>query len=251
MLLSKPDFYDQTHKRIAAQGSRVIALAYKWIPDGSQQQVKTMARDEAESGLTFAGFLAFHCPVKPDSKGSVELLLQSSHRVGARTALATVRLHRAHAQMGAVLCGGLRGGGHRGQVIMITGDNALTACHVAREVSIVRRDVIILDGPGDESHPTVFAGTSQAGLLVPERRGALTTRGAALQGAVRSGMAALRWNTVEDTDPKAVSSDRRTFEQVLFTKDACFTGRALMAVATRTHRPLTLPVSARRRRVPG
>ena len=45
-------------------------------------------------------------------------------------------------------------------MIMITGDNALTACHVAREVAIVKRDVVILDGPGDENHPTSFAGVA-------------------------------------------------------------------------------------------
>ena len=81
MLANKPAFYDTTHKQIAAQGSRVIALAYKWIPTASQQHARNMSRDEAESDLIFAGFLAFHCPVKPDSKGAMELLLQSSHRV--------------------------------------------------------------------------------------------------------------------------------------------------------------------------
>ena len=92
MLAVKPAFYDATHKRVAAQGSRVIALAYKWMPDGSAQHVKGLARDEVESGLVFAGFLAFHCPVKPDSRGSVELLLQSSHRV--RTCLTLWRGRR-------------------------------------------------------------------------------------------------------------------------------------------------------------
>ena len=90
MLLNKPDFYDQTHKTIAAEGSRVIALAYKWMPEASQNQVKGLAREDVESGLVFAGFLAFHCPVKPDSKASVELLLQSSHRVRPWCALAYV-----------------------------------------------------------------------------------------------------------------------------------------------------------------
>ncbi len=65
-----------------------------------------------ESELSFAGFLVLHCPLKEDAKKSVQMLNESSHRV-----------------------------------VMITGDNPLTACHVAHEVEIVDRDVLILDAP--------------------------------------------------------------------------------------------------------
>ena len=34
-----------------------------------------------ESGLTFAGFLIFHCPLKPDAVAAVHMLNHSSHRV--------------------------------------------------------------------------------------------------------------------------------------------------------------------------
>ena len=69
-----------------------------------------MQRGEVESKLIFAGFLVFFCPLKPDAASAVKSLNQSSHRV-----------------------------------IMITGDNALTACHVAKEVEISKREILIGD----------------------------------------------------------------------------------------------------------
>lgn len=40
------------------------------------------------------------------------------------------------------------------QCIMITGDNPLTAAHVAREVEIVDRDVLILDMKEGSKNPS-------------------------------------------------------------------------------------------------
>jgi hypothetical protein len=40
-----------------------------------------LARTEVESGLRFAGFLVFHCPLKEDAVETLRMLADSSHRV--------------------------------------------------------------------------------------------------------------------------------------------------------------------------
>ena len=45
-------------------------------------QVNTTSRDEVECRLDFAGFLVFHCPLKPDAIETLKMLADSSHRVG-------------------------------------------------------------------------------------------------------------------------------------------------------------------------
>lgn len=115
MLVTVPTDYEETYKYFTRRGSRVLALAYKQLTTDSElgaARINDLKRESVESELTFAGFLVLHCPLKDDAKQAVQMLNESSHRV-----------------------------------VMITGDNPLTAVHVAREVEIVDRDVLILDAP--------------------------------------------------------------------------------------------------------
>lgn len=110
MFTHLPENYDATFKGFTRRGSRVLALGYKYMDKVNQDSIVDLSRDQVESDLTFAGFLVFHCPLKQDAVSSIRQLIDSSHRC-----------------------------------IMITGDNPLTAVHVAQEVEIVDRETLILD----------------------------------------------------------------------------------------------------------
>ncbi|KAI3406269.2 SPF1 [Candida oxycetoniae] len=114
MIVDAPENYEDIYKSFTRSGSRVLALAYKYIDKNIN--VNKVKREQVESDLLFAGFIVFHCPLKDDAIETIKMLNESSHRS-----------------------------------IMITGDNALTACHVAKEVAITTKDVLILDAP-EEHH---------------------------------------------------------------------------------------------------
>ncbi|ODQ56393.1 hypothetical protein SAICODRAFT_4574 [Saitoella complicata NRRL Y-17804] len=115
MLVNVPAGYEDTYKHFTRKGSRVLALGYKYTSENlSLDKINGLVREEVEGSLEFAGFLIFHCPLKDDAKDTVKMLNESSHRC-----------------------------------VMITGDNPLTAVHVAKEVEIVEREVLILDAPED------------------------------------------------------------------------------------------------------
>jgi len=105
LLVSKPEWYDATYRKMAEQGQRVLALAYKHL--GNEQQAAReyaqKPRDAAESGLSFAGFISFRCETRKDSMLVIKALDHSRH-----------------------VC------------VMLTGDAPLTALSVAQEVSIAR-----------------------------------------------------------------------------------------------------------------
>ncbi|XBW37871.1 hypothetical protein QEN19_003446 [Hanseniaspora menglaensis] len=116
-LKSSPSNYDDVYKHYTRNGSRVLAIAYKSLDSSiNLNKIDKLDRHaDVECDLEFGGFLIFHCPMKDDAAETIEMLTDSGHRC-----------------------------------LMITGDNALTAVHVAKEVGIYDktvsgRDVLIID----------------------------------------------------------------------------------------------------------
>lgn len=136
MITDAPENYEEIYKSFTRAGSRVLALAYKYIDANSN--VNKVTREEVESELLFAGFIVFHCPLKEDAVETIEMLNDSSHRC-----------------------------------VMITGDNPLTACHVAKEVAITSKEVLILDAPEDhheisDEHNLVWRNVDES-IIIPCR----------------------------------------------------------------------------------
>lgn len=86
-----------------------MALAYKEFGTLDAQKAREIKREDVEHGLEFAGFLIISCPLKSDSKSAIKEIVKSSHKV-----------------------------------VMITGDNPLTACHVAKELRFTRKTILVL-----------------------------------------------------------------------------------------------------------
>lgn len=95
----RPSCYDERAAKLAKGGMRVLALAYKCPKSDEEAAACEESRAVAEKDLHFAGFVAFSCRVRKDTR---KVVLQ------------------------------LREGAH--DVTMVTGDAILTAVHVAIEV---------------------------------------------------------------------------------------------------------------------
>ncbi|CAK8996917.1 Probable manganese-transporting ATPase PDR2 (Protein MALE GAMETOGENESIS IMPAIRED ANTHERS) (Protein PHOSPHATE DEFICIENCY RESPONSE 2) [Durusdinium trenchii] len=103
-----PANYERAFRGLMAKGARVLALGTKRIkvPGVSTESLKKIPREVTEQGLSFAGLLVLDCPLKDDTAGAIDQLVQAGH-----------------------------------DIAIVTGDNALTACDVGRRLKIVDEDV--------------------------------------------------------------------------------------------------------------
>ena len=106
-----PVWYQEQYESMAKQGLRVLALAYKplnlTINESKSQKtqnsfnINDYNRTNIENDLLFAGFIAFECKIRGDSKIVINSLIESKHNV-----------------------------------MMLTGDSLLTSLHVAKSTNI-------------------------------------------------------------------------------------------------------------------
>jgi cation-transporting ATPase 13A1 len=91
--------YDQMVTDLSNSGLRIIALGYK--PVNTNLEGESWERDEADSNLYFAGLACFGSALKPHTSDTIAEMKEADMRC-----------------------------------VMITGDNVLTACHVAKQCGI-------------------------------------------------------------------------------------------------------------------
>lgn len=104
MFADLPEKYDDVYLKLSRRGARVLALGWAELGRLTTQELRELTREDVEKKLKFAGFVIISCPLKTDSKNAIKEILNASHRV-----------------------------------VMITGDNPLTACHVAKELKFTNK----------------------------------------------------------------------------------------------------------------
>ncbi|XP_062965706.1 endoplasmic reticulum transmembrane helix translocase isoform X3 [Cynocephalus volans] len=136
MFVQCPPNYHHVHTEISREGARVLALGYKELGHLTHQQAREVKREALECNLKFVGFIVVSCPLKADSKAVIREIQNASHRV-----------------------------------VMITGDNPLTACHVAQELHFIEKaHTLILQPPLEKGQPCEWR-SIDGSIVLPLTRG--------------------------------------------------------------------------------
>ncbi|XP_063657482.1 endoplasmic reticulum transmembrane helix translocase isoform X6 [Pan troglodytes] len=131
-----PPDYHHIHTEISREGARVLALGYKELGHLTHQQAREVKREALECSLKFVGFIVVSCPLKADSKAVIREIQNASHRV-----------------------------------VMITGDNPLTACHVAQELHFIEKaHTLILQPPSEKGRQCEWR-SIDGSIVLPLARG--------------------------------------------------------------------------------
>ncbi|KAH9131452.1 hypothetical protein LEN26_007694 [Aphanomyces euteiches] len=157
---SVPDYYTKVYKHYTLKGCRVLAIGSKMLSTRDLQRVRSFSRDDMEINLEFGGFLVLDCPIKEDTTYVMAELNASNHNV-----------------------------------VMITGDNPLTACDVARQIKMTRHKKNL--------------------ILQPSVSGSL------------------QWIDSEDESTKPRAFDLETLPSLAASFDLCVTGAALSLLSPR------------------
>ncbi|KAF4140688.1 haloacid dehalogenase-like hydrolase [Phytophthora infestans] len=162
IFINKPSYYRRVYRHYASKGCRVLALGFRVLAgETSAGELRRKPRDELESELTFAGFLVLDCPLKDDTKRTIRELMISKHKV-----------------------------------TMVTGDNPLTACDVARQVGI---------NAGYSRQPLVLTPNAESGSV--------------------------EWKSIDDGSPdieeETILFNVDEVEKMQIQYDLCVTGEAL------------------------
>ncbi|CAD7947642.1 unnamed protein product, partial [Amoebophrya sp. A25] len=170
--------FENKAQKLARKGLRVLALAYKEFPPSTTPSGTSsgpLSREDCESGLIFAGFLALKSHLKPRTSETIRELRQTGHRC-----------------------------------VMITGDACATACHVAKEAGLANAaaEMLVLVAKGNtfvwrREASSFVPGTNSLGLISSSEGGL----------GEEQEEPCLPFDTIEQSHCSSLNSDCRSWEQ--------------------------------------
>lgn len=165
MFINVPSFYDSLQKELSCNGGRVMALGHKDLgTDLSPKDIRDISREAAECDLYFDGFIVLNCPLKKDSAATIAEIKNASHHT-----------------------------------LMITGDNPLTACHVADSLKMSNKPILVLSKNESLNESNLENNDSSDNDL-------------------------WKWHTIDDEDQYPASSD---LKQLAKSYSFCLSGESL------------------------